>query len=64
MKALLEAIAGVGAIAAFFFDVVRTALTRPHYVGETLRIMWILVGRCIIPVGLAVIIWLMVVKPF
>jgi phospholipid/cholesterol/gamma-HCH transport system permease protein len=54
MKWLLESIAGIGAIAAFFGDVVRTALTKPRYVNETIRIMWILVGRCIIHVGLAV----------
>ncbi len=54
MKWLLQPLATVGAIAAFFGDVVRTAATSPRYFGETLRIMWILVGRCIIPVGLAV----------
>lgn len=51
---VLQPFATVGAISAFFFDVTRTALTSPRYVGETLRIMWILVVRCIIPVGLAV----------
>ncbi len=51
---LLQPFATVGAIAAFFGDVVRTAATSPRYVGETLRIMWILVLRCLIPVGLAV----------
>ena len=54
MKWLLQPLATVGAIAAFFGDVLRTAATSPRYFGETLRIMWILVGRCIIPVGLAV----------
>jgi phospholipid/cholesterol/gamma-HCH transport system permease protein len=54
MNWLLHALGTVGAIAAFFGDVVRTGLTRPRYVGETLRLMWILVGRCILPVGLAV----------
>jgi phospholipid/cholesterol/gamma-HCH transport system permease protein len=54
MNWLLHALGTVGAIAAFFGDVVRTGLTRPRYVGETVRLMWILVGRCILPVGLAV----------
>lgn len=54
MNWLLQPLATIGAIAAFFGDVVRTAATSPRYVGETLRIMWILVVRCIIPVGLAV----------
>jgi phospholipid/cholesterol/gamma-HCH transport system permease protein len=54
MSWLLQPLATIGAIAAFFLDVVRTAATSPRYIGETVRIMWILVGRCIIPVGLAV----------
>jgi phospholipid/cholesterol/gamma-HCH transport system permease protein len=54
MNWLLGPLATIGAITVFFVDVVRTGLTRPRYVGETIRIMWILVVRCIIPVGLAV----------
>ncbi len=54
MSWLLQPLATIGAIAAFFGDVVRTAATSPRYFGETIRIMWILVVRCIIPVGLAV----------
>ncbi len=54
MNSVLRALANVGEVTVFFADVVRTALTRPRYVGETLRIMWVLVLRCIIPVGLAV----------
>jgi phospholipid/cholesterol/gamma-HCH transport system permease protein len=54
MNWLLQPLATIGAIAAFFGDVLRTAATQPRYVGETIRIMWVLVGRCIIPVGLAV----------
>jgi len=54
MTWLLQPFATIGAIAAFFGDVVRTAATSPRYFAETIRIMWILVGRCIIPVGLAV----------
>ncbi len=54
MNWLLQPLATVGAITAFFIDVLRTAATRPRYIGETLRIMWILVVRCIGPVGLAV----------
>lgn len=54
MNWLLRALETTGAITAFFFDVVRTGLSRPRYVGETIRIMWVLVVRCIIPVGLAV----------
>lgn len=54
MSWLLTTLAGIGAVLVFFVDVVRTALTRPRYVGETLRIMWVLIKRSIIPVGLAV----------
>ena len=44
----------VGAAAVFCLDVLRTALSRPFFAGELVRVMWVLVMRCIIPVGLAV----------
>ncbi|MCH9680364.1 MAG: ABC transporter permease [Deltaproteobacteria bacterium] len=54
MRALLQLLSTIGAVFAFFLEVVQTAVTRPRYVGETLRIMAVLVKRCIVPVGLAV----------
>lgn len=54
MNALLRWFATVGEVTLFFVDVTRIGLTHPRYVGETLRIMWVLVLRCILPVGLAV----------
>lgn len=54
MNAVLRALATIGAVFAFFGEVVRDLVTPPVYVEETLRIMWVLVKRCIIPVGLAV----------
>jgi phospholipid/cholesterol/gamma-HCH transport system permease protein len=54
MHALLHMLATVGAVLVFFVDVVRTAATTPRYFAETIRIMWLLVKRCIGPVGLAV----------
>ncbi len=54
MNRLLKMLENTGAIAAFFGDVVHTAATRPRYVAETIRIMWVLVIRCLVPVGLAV----------
>ncbi len=54
MRSVLSALETVGAVVVFAFEVLRTALTRPRHVAETIRIMWILIGRCLIPVGLAV----------
>ena len=54
MEAILRPLATVGAVMVLLGDVVRAAFTRPRYMGETLRIMWLLVKRCIGPVGLAV----------
>ncbi len=54
MHLLLKSLAALGAGTAFFFDVVRTAATSPRYAGEMVRMMGLLVARCIIPVGLAV----------
>lgn len=54
MRQVLQPLATIGAVFAFFLGVLRTAATSPRYVGETLRVMAILVKRCIIPVGLAV----------
>lgn len=44
----------IGAMFAFFGDVLYIAATRPRYIAETVRIMAALVKRCILPVGLAV----------
>jgi phospholipid/cholesterol/gamma-HCH transport system permease protein len=54
MMRLLRFLEAVGAFVAFVFEVFVMALRRPWYPGETLRIMWVLVKRCIVPVGLAV----------
>lgn len=54
MRPILAALAAIGAVAAFFVEILRAAFSRPWYVGETVRMAWVLVERCIIPVGLAV----------
>lgn len=54
MRPILRALEAVGAVFAFFLVIARCAVTRPMYPGETLRMMGVLVARCIIPVGLAV----------
>jgi phospholipid/cholesterol/gamma-HCH transport system permease protein len=54
MRSALQLLATIGAVFAFFLEVIHIGLTSPRYVGETLRLMAILVKRCIIPVGLAV----------
>ncbi len=51
---LAAALATVGAVTVFFGEITRAAITRPRYPAETVRIMWVLVKRCIGPVGLAV----------
>ena len=55
---MLQRLAGmlstVGSVFAFFIDVVGNLLTRPRYTTEAVRIMAVLVTRCIIPVSLAV----------
>ncbi len=54
MIAVLRWLESVGAVVAFFGEVVRCGLTRPFFGIETVRIMGLLVKRCLIPVGLAV----------
>lgn len=54
MGRLLTSLETVGAFGAFIWQVFISALTAPRYFGETLRMMDLLVKRCIIPVGLAV----------
>jgi len=54
MRPVLQLLETIGAIFAFFLQVVHTAATSPRYIGETVRIMAVLVKRCILPVGLAV----------
>ena len=54
MRPVLQLLSTVGAVFAFFLDVLHIAATSPRYVAEMLRIMATLVKRCIIPVGLAV----------
>jgi phospholipid/cholesterol/gamma-HCH transport system permease protein len=54
MRRLLAALETVGALGAFAWQVFTAAMTSPRYFRETLRMMDVLVKRCIIPVGLAV----------
>ena len=54
MGSLLVALETVGALGAFMWQVFVAAITPPRYFKETLRMMDVLVRRCIIPVGLAV----------
>lgn len=44
----------LGEILGFLVEVVRCAIQGPHFVRETLRMMDVLMRRCLIPVGLAV----------
>ena len=54
MDFVLRWLEGIGAFFAFVIDVVRSAVTRPRYLRETLGMMDVLVRRCIVPVSLAV----------
>ncbi len=54
MKRLIDFLETLGALGAFAWQVFWSTLTSPRYFKETLRMMDVLVRRCIIPVGLAV----------
>lgn len=54
MSWLLRVLESLGAIAVYLFAVVRSLVTGPRYLGETVRVGDILVRRCLLPVGLAV----------
>ena len=54
MKKILEALESVGALAMFTLEVTRSSLSTPFFGVELFRIMWLLIKRCLIPVGLAV----------
>ncbi len=54
MKKILESLEATGALAVFALDVVRAMLSRPFFGEELFRTMWLLVKRCLVPVGLAV----------
>lgn len=54
MKKILESLEATGALAVFAMDVVRAMFSRPFFGGELFRTMWLLVQRCLVPVGLAV----------
>jgi phospholipid/cholesterol/gamma-HCH transport system permease protein len=54
VTAILRALETLGAIAIYLFAIIRSLLTGPRYLAETLRVGDILVRRCLIPVGLAV----------
>jgi len=51
---LLRMLESLGAIAVYLFAVIRSLVTGPRYLGETVRVGDILVRRCLLPVGLAV----------
>jgi len=50
----LKLLETVGTLFAFSFQVLLSILTRPRCLGETVKLMDVLVKRCIIPVSLAV----------
>lgn len=54
MNRILTSLETLGALGAFILQVIGAAFTSPRYFRETLRMMDVLVRRCIIPVGLAV----------
>ena len=54
MARLIAFLETAGALGAFGWQVFAAAMTSPRYFAETLRMMDVLVKRCIIPVGLAV----------
>lgn len=54
MLAILRALESVGAVVVFTRDVFLSAISRPFFGQETIRLMGVLVLRCLIPVGLAV----------
>ncbi len=54
MTRVLAWLEATGAVVAFTGEVLRAMVTRPFFGGELIRIMWLLVKRCLIPVGLAV----------
>lgn len=54
MNAILRALESIGAVVVFSRDVFLAAISRPFFGIETIRMMGVLVLRCLIPVGLAV----------
>jgi phospholipid/cholesterol/gamma-HCH transport system permease protein len=54
LRWLLTGLETVGGLGAFTWQVFVATFTAPRYLGETLRMMDVLVKRCIVPVGLAV----------
>ncbi|NVB39388.1 ABC transporter permease [Pseudenhygromyxa sp. WMMC2535] len=54
MTGLLRSLHTLGAMVVFIAQVARATFSPPLYLRETLRIMAILVQRCIVPVSLAV----------
>jgi len=54
MDYFLRSLEKMGAFVAFTWGVLVAMVTPPRYVSETLRLMEVLVKRCIIPVSLAV----------
>jgi phospholipid/cholesterol/gamma-HCH transport system permease protein len=51
---VLRSLSTLGGVVAFAFTVLRTALSRPFYFMETVRMMELLARRCLLPVSLAV----------
>ena len=54
MSAIFRMLETIGGLLVFSVQVFRAAITPPRYFKETLRIMDVLVRRCIVPVSLAV----------
>lgn len=54
MTPVLRLLETLGAVVVYLFAILRSLVTGPRYLGETIRISDLLVCRCLIPVGLAV----------
>ena len=54
MTPVLRLLETLGAVVVYLFAILRSLVTGPRYLGETVRIGDLLVRRCLIPVGLAV----------
>ncbi|MBL9105938.1 MAG: ABC transporter permease [Myxococcales bacterium] len=54
MTAVLRLLETLGSVVVYLLAIVRSLVTGPRYLGETVRIADLLVRRCLVPVGLAV----------
>jgi phospholipid/cholesterol/gamma-HCH transport system permease protein len=54
VTAVLRLLETLGSVVVYLLAIVRSLVTGPRYLGETVRIADLLVRRCLVPVGLAV----------